>query len=316
MTRTLARLGLALAALAGLLSCTERPEPAVELRIATGAPGGVYFDYGVGLAQAVETHLPGLEPEVLRTAASLDNVRRVVAGDAEVAFSLADSAALAIAGEAPFEAPQPVRALARLYDNYVHLVVAAESPIHSLEDLRGQPVSTGAVGSGTELIVDRLLELAGIDPDRGLVRSRMNIDASAVALEAGEIAAFFFSSGLPAAAIEELAAAGRVRLLDLSAQVAPMRERFGELYSERTIPRSVYGLPSTATIGVPNYLIVREDMDEELARRLTSLLFTARDALADAHPEARRLNLRAAFATYPVDLHPGAAAYYRHSRTP
>jgi TRAP transporter TAXI family solute receptor len=314
MTRTLLGLGLALAALAGLLSCTGQPQPAGDLRIATGAPGGVYFAYGEGLAGAVDTHLPELEPEVLRTAASLDNVRRVVAGDAEIAFSLADSVALAVAGEAPFEEPQPVRALARLYDNYVHLVVAADSGIHALEDLRGHPVSTGAVGSGTELIVDRLLELSGIDPDEGLLRSRMNIDESALALQAREISAFFFSSGLPAAAIEELAAAGRIRLIDLSAQVRPMREQYGELYSERSIPRSVYGLPATATIGVPNYLIVREDMDEELARQLTGLLFTARDALADAHPEARRLNLRAAFSTYPVELHPGAAAYYRRTR--
>lgn len=314
MGRVLAGTALVLALLAGLLSCTGQQPATVRLRIATGAPGGVYYAYGHGLADAVDARLPGAEAEVLHTAASLENVRRVVSGEAEVAFSLADTAALAVSGEPPFGEPQPVRALARLYDNHLHLVVAADSGINTVEDLRGRRVSTGAEHSGTEIIVDRLLGLVGIDPSRDLDRSRLNIDESAAALESGELAAFFFSSGLPAQAVEELAVRDRIRLVGLSAQARPMRDRYGELYSERSIPRSVYGLPATGTIGVPNYLIVREEMEDALARRLTGLLFTARDELALAHPEARRLNLRAAFSTYPVDLHPGAVAYYRQQR--
>ncbi|MDB1088979.1 TAXI family TRAP transporter solute-binding subunit [Streptomyces sp. ACA25] len=314
MRRVLAALGAAL--LLGQSACTEGPAPApAELRIATGGPGGVYYEYGQGIAEAVRTHLPGLEPEVLATAASLDNVRMILGGEAEVAFSLADSVALAVAGEPPFEEPQPVRTLARLYDNYVHLVVASDSDINSLADLRGHPVSTGAEGSGTELIVDRLLELAGIDPGTDLARQRLNIDGSASALASGELSAFFFSSGLPAGAIHALADAGRIRLIDLSREVTPMRERYGELYTERSIPQSVYGLPATGTIGVPNYLVVGADLDDDLARALTGLLFTARDELAEAHPEARRLNLRAAYSTYPAELHPGAVQYYRETRT-
>ncbi|GAA1895332.1 TAXI family TRAP transporter solute-binding subunit [Streptomyces sodiiphilus] len=315
MTLERLRLGLLAAVLAVLPACQGTPPShAGELRIATGAPGGVYYAYGHGLSDALRSHLPGLEPEVLRTAASLDNVRQVISGEAEVAFSLADSAALAAAGEPPFEDPQPVRALARLYDNYVHLVVARDSGIRSLEDLRGRRVSTGAEGSGTELIVDRLLELSGIEPGSDLERSRLNIDASAAALAAGELSAFFFSSGLPAQAVGELADAGNIRLVDLAEHAGPMRARYGELYAERSIPQSVYGLPATGTIGVPNYLIVHADMDRELARWLTGVLFAAREELADAHPEARRLNLRGAFSTYPVELHPGAADHYREAR--
>jgi TRAP transporter TAXI family solute receptor len=209
---------------------------------------------------------------------------------------------------------QPIRALARLYDNYVHLAVAADTGISTLADLRGQRVSTGATGSGTEVIVHRLLEVAGMDPGDDLVQHQLNIDESADALEAGKIAAFFFSSGLPTAAIHRLAADGTIRLVDLAEEAALLRAEYGELYSERSIPHSVYGLPTTTTVGVPNYLVVSEDMDDELAHDLTQLLFSARDELANAHPEARRLNLRAAFSTYPVELHPGAARYYRETR--
>jgi len=66
-----------------------------------------------------------------------------------------------------------------------------------------------------------------------------------------------------------------------------------------------------STIVAANLLVVRRDMDEESAHRLTRLLFEHRRELETAHGEARRLNLRRAIATYPVDLHPGAARFYR-----
>jgi pimeloyl-ACP methyl ester carboxylesterase len=63
---------MVLVVLAGLLGCGPPSRPSGDLRIATGAPGGVYYAYGEGLAGVVRSRLPGLEPEVLRTAASLE----------------------------------------------------------------------------------------------------------------------------------------------------------------------------------------------------------------------------------------------------
>ncbi|NED99707.1 TAXI family TRAP transporter solute-binding subunit [Phytoactinopolyspora halotolerans] len=314
MRRFLAKLAAGVAAFALLLAACSDEGPEGPLRIATGGSGGVYYEYGNGLADVVDAHLPDLQPEVLTTAASLENIRMVVAGEAEIGFSLADSVELAVIGAEPFDQPQPIRALARLYDNYVHLAVTADSDIRTLADLRGHPVSTGAADSGTEVIVNRLLQVAEMDPAVDLQRHRLNIDESAAALMNGEITAFFFSAGLPTEAIRRLADEDEIRLIDLAEMAPVMRSEYGELYSERSIPHSVYGLLPITTIGVPNYLVVSAEMDDSLAYALTELLFSARDELAEAHPEARRLNLRAAFSTYPVELHPGAVEYYRDAR--
>ncbi|MFI7050996.1 TAXI family TRAP transporter solute-binding subunit [Streptosporangium canum] len=311
-TRALAVLSVLLTV---VVACgADGPRPS-SLLIATGQHGGVYLDYGTGLAKAVSTALPGIRPQVLTTGASVDNLRLITARRADVAFALADSAALAVRGAPPFARPQPVRALARLYDNYVHLVVQAGSGITSLAGLRGKAIAGGAAGSGTEVIVERLLRVADLDPDRDLTVRSMDLEASAEALRAGSIDAFFFSGGLPTKTISELAARRIIRLVDLRSYAGPMRRRHGEFYSERTIPASAYGLPESGTIGVPDYLIVREDMDDALAYALTELLFTHREALEEAHPEARRLNVRAAFSTDPVALHPGAVRYYRGTRS-
>jgi uncharacterized protein len=306
-----------LAASATLAGGCERSaaSPHGQLRIATGGPGGVYYVYGQGIAEAVRQNLPGLTALVLATGASVDNLRMLAGGTAEVAFALADSAAAAMAGEAPFDAKLPIAALARLYENYLHVVVPAAGAIHRLADLAGHRVSLGAPGSGTEVIAGRLLAVAGLDPARTMTALHYGIDDSAQALAAGRIDAFFFSGGLPTAAVSALCRSTPIRLLGMGELVTPLRKRYGELYTERTIPVSAYGLADPVpTVGVANYLVVAASFGEELAYRLTRLLFERRDLLASAHPEARRLDHLAAIGTYPVPMHPGAVRYYREAK--
>ena len=103
--------------------------------------------------------------------------------------------------------------------------------------------------------------------------------------------------------------------VDLAGFVPGLRTSYGDFYTERSIPATMYGLGrETATIGVPNFLVVREDMPEATAYALTRLLFTAKPTLVAAHPEALHLDQRAALDTFPLRLHPGAARYYREAK--
>ncbi|MGH8869123.1 MAG: TAXI family TRAP transporter solute-binding subunit [Actinomycetes bacterium] len=307
------------AALAGLLllvaaspGCGSDDEPSGRLRIAAGSAGGIYLAYAHALADVTKREMPGVRPSVLSTSASIENLRLLTDGQAEVAFSLADSAAEAVEGDTPFGRPQPVRALARLYDNYVHLVVPTDSPIRTLADLRGREVSVGPDGSGTELTAARLLTVAGLTQDTRT--TRLGLIDSAEALRTGDVDAFFWSGGLPTPEVTELSQGSGVRLVPLVEMTQQMRNRYGDFYSEATVPASAYGLgESVPTIAVPNYLVVQRSMDDELAYRLTRLLFEQQAALARAHAAGRQLYLRSAISTYPVPLHPGARRYYRQT---
>jgi hypothetical protein len=312
------RLGAALLVLAGLAGCpggSDEPRLAGPLRIATGEVGGVYNDYGAGIADAVMAEFPELRPQALTTDASVANLRLLDARDAEVAFTLADTAADAVAGSGPFSQRIDVVALARLYDNYVQLVVPARSPVQTLTDLRGRRLSTGAAASGTDLVADRLLAVAKLRQGPDVRTVNLGIEASSRALRSGEIDAFFFFGGIPTPAVAELAGETPIRVVPLADWVRPLAQRFGGLYTEAVIPASPYGLAAqVSTVSVPNYLVVRRDMDTELAYRLTRLLFSRYAALTRAHPEARRLSVRTAISTYPLDLHPGSARWYREAR--
>ena len=67
-----------------------------------------------------------------------------------------------------------------------------------------------------------------------------------------------------------------------------MRERFGEAYTEAEVEDDEYeGVAGTTTIGVPNLLMVSEDMPDDLAERITQALYEGKDRLADDRPGRR-----------------------------
>ncbi|GGR92346.1 C4-dicarboxylate ABC transporter substrate-binding protein [Micromonospora fulviviridis] len=304
--RTAAPLALLLLLVAGLAACRDEPTEPVRIRIATGSPTAVYHAFGQSLAALLNRELPGVRASVVVTAASAQNVRLVGSGEAELGFTQADVL--------PPHAPEhpTVLAVARVYDDLLHLVTTAGGPVRTLADLRGRRVSVGADGSGTEVTATRLLTVAQLGGT--VVQEHLGLDDSVAALRAGRIDAFFFSGGLPVRGVAELAGRTSVRMVDLGEWTEPLRRGYGQVYVTRDIPRSVYGADPVSTVANPNYLIVRADLPTELVREVTRLLMERREELAAAHPAAGRMSPRAAIVTTPLPLHPGAADWYRATK--
>ncbi|WP_226899229.1 TAXI family TRAP transporter solute-binding subunit [Nonomuraea phyllanthi] len=290
-----ALLGLAALA-AGCSASGDRP----ELRLVTGTTGGLYEQLGDGLAR--ELRLDGLAVRVMKTAASVQNLTMMADGRADAGFALADSA-----DDAVRVRHQPVSALARVYMNYVHLVVRQGSGIADVGDLAGRAVSIGLEGSGTSVSATRVLALA--EPAEPAEVSRLDLDESVKALRDGDIEAFFWSGGVPTPA---LTSHGDIALVPLDSLVPQLRRRFGPLYEHAVVPSGVYGNPKPVpTVGTPSYLMCRTSLADDLAYTVTETLFRARDRLQAPSAPGGRLDERYAIGTGVVPLHPGAARYYR-----
>jgi uncharacterized protein len=304
---------LAVLFMLGACSASQAPGGGDRLSIATGGTGGVYFVYGGALADQITQNVEGVEATAEATSASVDNMQLIGDESSDVAFTLADTAADAAEGREEFEGrPVSAQALAQLYTNYTQVVAPAGSGINSIEDLRGRSVSVGSPGSGTEIIALRVLEAAGIDPDSDIDRQQLGVDESVDAVRDGTVDAFFWSGGLPTGAVTDLATTNQIVLLPTVDYLGALRSQYGEVYEETIIPAGTYeGVDEdVSVIGVPNYLVVNESMDEELAYQITRLLFDQQDALAEAHPEARNLDRDTAPQVPPLELHPGAERYY------
>lgn len=304
-----------LIACAVLAACGGGTPNARFLSIATGGTGGVYYPYGGGLAKVLNDHLPGVRATAEVTAASVDNLKLIRDGQADVAFTLADTLADAVAGRGPFEGrPADAVSLAVLYSNYTHVVALEAAGLRAIPDLRGRTISTGAAGSGTEVIALRVLRAAGLDPDRDVRRQALGVSESGEALKDGKIDAFFWSGGLPTAGVQDLAHTPnvRIRLLPTLAVLSALTAEHGDLYFPLEIPAGTYpGVEAPVpVVGVANVLVVNRAMPDELAYEITRVLFERREELAAIHPEARSLSLETATKGSPADFHPAAVRYY------
>jgi uncharacterized protein len=312
MRRGLVAMAIAAAATVAACSANDPPGGEGRLSIATGGSGGVYQVYGGGLADLMSDALPDAPTTAETTSASVDNLLLVANGDSDVAFVLADSAIDAVQGDESFDRPLPVRALGTLYPNITQVVVKADSGIETLEDLRGKTVSVGSPGSGTEVIALRLLEVAGVDPEEDISKRQLGVGESAMAVRDGSLDAFFWSGGVPTGAVTDLATTDDIRLLALDRYLEPMRERFGEAYTDAEVEDGEYsGVPGTTTIAVPNLLMVNASMSDDLAFRITQTLYEGKDRLATIVPAAESLDRETGREVVePVLLHDGAARYY------
>ncbi|MFG2046838.1 TAXI family TRAP transporter solute-binding subunit [Micromonospora sp. NPDC048935] len=302
-----ALLTVLLTATASTAGCQDAPTEQTLIRIATGSPTAVYYAFGQSLAAILNRELPDVDARVVITAASAENVQLVESGRAELGFTQADVLPTSSAGSSSVEA------IARVYDDQLHLVTTSGGPVRTLDDLRGRRVSVGAPRSGTEITATRLLEVARLGGD-AVRRTRLGLDDSVEALRSGQIDAFFFSGGLPVWGIENLARQRATRIVDLSEWTERLSACYGQVYVSRDIPHSVYGVDAVTTVADPNYLIVNVSLPEPLVREVTRLLMDGRAELAAAHPAAGRMSPRSAIVTAPLTLHPGAAAWYREAK--
>ena len=299
---------------AGLLAGCASPSAGTRLRVATGGTRGVYFALGTALAQAWHERLDlATAPEVLATAGSVANLGLLSSGAADVAFSQVDTVAERFDATVP-TGPLAPRALARIYDDVVHVVVPAASPATTVAGLRGARVSVGAENSGVTVIARRLLDAAGLGPP-DIRPVQLGINESVAALREGVVDAFFWSGGLPTAGVRELAQTTPIRLLDLEDLLDAVQARFPE-YSPGTVPAGAYDTAEpVTTLVVRNVLLVAAGMPDDLAEALVGTLFSEQARLARASVAALTIDTRSAIGTQPVPLHPGAERFYRAAKT-
>ncbi len=307
---------LAMVLLAGCADDSEAPLPAGNLRVATGLDGGVYRVYGQALADILDRELRPMRVSAVSTDGSIENLQLLDAGRAHVAFSLADAALLAVDGRSRFSRPVKVAALARLYDDYLQIIVRRkDSKLRRIADFAGKTVSIGAKGSGTAVQARRILRLPTVGlRGRAPVRTlSLTLKESTAALKAGKIDALFWSGGLPSEAIVDLGKTVDIRLIGLPEGTAGQLD--SELYTDAAIPEDVYGKEGAVnTVIASNLLVVRQDLRAEVAYRITRALFAHKRELVKKHPQARRLNVASATQTYPLKPHPGALRWYREAR--
>jgi len=310
---TLLSLGAALV----IGSAEVQAQQTKQLSIATGGTGGVYYPLGGGFGNILGKELPGVTATAQVTGGSVANLQLIGSGKADLCFTQVDAAWDAVNGLDKFAGGKlPIRALAVMYPNYMHVVTVEGTGIDKVEDLKGKRVSTGSPGSATEVFAFRVIEAAGLDKDKDMRRERLGVAESVNAVKDKKIDAFFFVVGLPTSSITDLAATPntKIKVLDHAQYLDKMLAKYGNIYAAGTIPKTTYaGMDADAKgITVWNIMAVNASTDEQLAYDLTRLMLEKQNDLALVHKEA--LNIKAEWQTSDragIPWHPGALKYFK-----
>lgn len=309
MKRIVRTAGLALLALAGAAQ-------AQNISIATGGTGGVYYPLGGGLAALLSKKVPGMTATAEVTGGSVANMQLIGTGKPYLAFTQADAAIDALKGQDKFAGkPIPVRALAVLYPNRMHVVSIEGTGVTRIQDLKGKRVSTGSGGSATEVFAFRVIEAAGLDKDKDMRRDRLGVAESVNALKDRKIDAFFWVGGLPTGAVTDLANSPgvKIQMIDIAHLVPEMAKKHGNIYIKDVIPQRMYkGMAAdNQAATVTNLLAVHQNMDDKTAYTITKTMFENVVDLVRVHAEAVNIKLENQKAeNSSIPWHPGAIKYY------
>lgn len=284
----------------------------VNLSIATGGTGGVYYPLGGGIATEIRENVKGYDATVQETNASVDNMLLLQADAAALALGVGDTVAAAAAGTGPFKAPLDLCAIGILYSNFMQPVTMDGTGIENVEDMKGKVVSVGAPGSATEVGALRVLQAAGIDPETDIDRRQLGAAETVAALRDGTIDAGFWSGGLPTGALVDLASTGEMKIVPIGDYAAVLAEKFGGYYMAKSVPANTYQDQAEAVnvIASPNVLVARSDMDETLQQNITAAIFDNKADLVQVHPAAKELDASTAGDIPFIKTCPGSQAYY------
>ena len=308
---------LVFAALAAVAAGDVNAADKLRLSIATGGTGGVYYPYGGGIARVLSQHVPGMQVTAEVTGGSVDNIKLVGAGDADIGFSTIDSAVDGVNGTGAYKdtGAQKIQAIAVLYDSFVHVVARGDAKITTIKLMKGKRVSVGSAGSSTEAIADRLLAAAGLDPSKDVVRDNLGVSESAGALKDGKIDAMFWIGGLPTSAITDLVTTSNIKVTFVpSGDLLPkLNAKYPGMYRSFVMPKTSYaGMSADVSgVGVANILFVGADMPAATVNKVLAGLFDNLAEVQKIHPEAKALTLTGASAKTGIAFHPAALAFYK-----
>ncbi|NJO24482.1 MAG: TAXI family TRAP transporter solute-binding subunit [Sphingomonadales bacterium] len=308
---------VALGAVAIAGSVVAHAQQSQQLSIATGGTGGVYYPLGGGFGSILGKTFPGMTATAQVTGGSVANLQLIGSGKADLCYSQVDAAWDAINGTGKFTSGKlPIRALVVMYPNHMHVVTVEGTGINKIEDIKGKRLSTGSPGSATEVYALRVIEAAGLNPDKDVTRERLGVAESVNAIKDKKIEAFFWVGGLPTAGVTDLASTPntQIKLLDISHLTAKMNAKYGPLYAEAAIPAATYkGMKAdNKNNTVWNIMAVNASTSDDLAYKLTKTMLEKRDELALVHKEA--LNIKTEWQTSNragIPWHPGALKYFK-----
>ncbi|HPP36959.1 MAG TPA: TAXI family TRAP transporter solute-binding subunit [Thermosynergistes sp.] len=284
----------------------------------TGATsGGTYFLLANAIAQLLNHEMPNVRASAQSTAGSPVELRLIHNKEADFGVVQAGVAYDAFNGLGSFEG-KPLtnfRSVTYLYPNVMQVPVRKDANIKSFADFKGKRFCVGAVGSATELNSRHMAQVYGMDyqerkdfiPEYTSEAQSVELLKNRQAVGANMIAAQGSSTMM------DLMSTGEFEILEFPPDVVKKLQEISPPYFPYTIPANTYpNQPEPVqTFAVANWFVCRADLEEDFVYQVVKLIYENVDYLVKIHKVAENIKPENALNGQTVELHPGAAKYFK-----
>lgn len=312
------KLLIALAMMAVLCLSTTAEAAQKYVSIATGGSSGTYFPIGGAIASAVSR---GSKLQVTAETgnASVANINLVSRGEIEIAFVQNDIAFWAFHGQLMFKKPlKNIRAVAALYPEHIQLILAENSTVKNINDLKGKRVGVGAAGSGVAGDVEAIFGIAGmsfdnIKKDKTMDLNFLDFGATTNRFKDNQIDAGFVVAGYPTSSVMELSMTKTISLMSFEDAFMAKLIKTYPYFVDSKIPAGTYnGINhDVRTPAVMAILVTHSDVADSVIYDFTKAMFENIKDIHKSHAKGKEINLNTALDGLTVPLHPGAAKYFK-----
>jgi len=285
------------------------------LSLGTAPPGGAFFVVGGAISEVLSDSLSdsGWQMTAESTRGSQENIRRLAAGELDLALSNAAITYFAVRGEEGWDQAYPVRTVMTLAPNVALFIAPASGSVKTIADLAGKRVVIGPAGAGFEYFVRPLLAAHGVAWDALTV---LNAGQSAAVdmLADGSAAAAFLGGAVPTASITQASASQDIVFVPYDPAAVERLIAEYVFFDRANIPADTYRGQNEAFQGLDvgsMHLITSADKDEETVYRLTKAIYENREQVTQKHPAGRSINPANVVRDTGTPFHPGAIRYYR-----
>ena len=281
------------------------------ITVATGPTSGIYYPIGGAFANVLSS--AGYKTSTQATGASVENINLITQDDAELAISMQDSVVQAYEGFGAFSEAKPeLRAMMRLWPNYVQLVTVKSTGIKSVEDLRGKKVGVGAPNSGVELNARMIFEAYGMTYADAKV-DYLSYGEAIDQMKNGLCDAAFVTSGLPNATVSELAFSYDMVIVPIEGAGRDNLIAKYPFFAASTIPAGTYNNEEDVqSVFVYNIMLVSNSLSDEMVYDMLDCIFDDIDAIKASHNTANKnIDITFGVTDLKIPLHNGAAKWWK-----
>jgi uncharacterized protein len=302
------------------LAGTTQWKPEVKfLKIAVATAGGDWFRAGAKFSTIIPEAIPELSVTTL-VGGAIVNVKNVAKGDAQFGFSLTPYPENGYHGRHEFKEPLPnIRLMAASVGRRASLclMVLRDSPIKTLQDIKGKRITPGDRGWGTTHLAESLMTAAGMPPEKfkadGGTISYLSITDRAKALQDRNLDAIFMPCQVNYPDLMVVQQAVGLRIIGFEEALLKKAMEMIPGTISAPIPKGLYGIveEEIASVGFNQQMIVRDDLSEELVYRLTKLWWERVKEIEEIAPTFDPSDPKRALEGATIPVHPGALRYYR-----